>query len=60
MRKRYSDTVPNFSDAFLMLEKSNDIKDDHTAILFDKLTYAIFGIAIMPQDDMTITILNKY
>lgn len=58
MRKRYSDTRPIFSEAFLLLEKENKIQDEHAALLFDKLSYIIFGIALMPQNDKTITMLN--
>jgi hypothetical protein len=60
MRKRYSDTIPTFSEAFLMLEKTDEILDEHTSVLFDKLTYAIFGIALMPQNNLTITVLNRF
>lgn len=59
MRKRYSDAVPIFTDAFLLLEKANEILDEDTALNFDKLTYAIFGIALMPQNNMTIIGLER-
>lgn len=58
-RKRYSDTIPIFSDSFLLLERVDEISDEHTALLFDKLTYTIFGIALMPQNNMSITILER-
>ena len=58
-RKRYSDTKPTFSNAFLLLTKADEISDEHTALLFDKLTYSIFGIALMPQNNMSIAILER-
>lgn len=58
-RKRYSDTKPTFSDAFLLLTKADEISEEHTALLFDKLTYSIFGIALMPQNKMSILMLDR-
>lgn len=59
MRKRYTHTIPKFSEAFLLLEKANTVLDEYTSILFDRLTYSIFGIGLLPQNNMTIASLDR-
>lgn len=59
MRQRYSETWPQFSEAFLLLENADKITDEETALLFDKLTYSIFCIAIMPQSKSSTLMLES-
>jgi hypothetical protein len=54
MAKKYIEDLDDFKSALLRLEATPPIKNDDTALLFDRLTYVIFGIGIMPQNNISI------
>ena len=48
-----------YKNAFLLLNSKCNIKDEDNALLFDKLTYVIFSIAILPSNDYSFALLNE-
>jgi hypothetical protein len=49
-----------YQNAFLLLDNNYNIKDDENALLFDKLTYIIFCIAILPNNNYSLALLNEF
>lgn len=49
MNKRYIDDRPIVHNPLFELKDVKNIENEHTSLIFDRLTYAIFGIALMPQ-----------
>lgn len=58
MGKRYIDDRQQVQDPFLLLEEVPVIENAETSLIFDRLTYAIFGTALMPKNKATLGILE--
>ncbi len=59
MNKRYIDDRPIVHSPLFELKDVKNIENEHTSLIFDRLTYAIFGIALMPQTSATFIGLEK-
>jgi len=59
MRKKYSERQSEFGSYFLLLNGKCNIDDPESALIFDRLTYVIFAIAMMPMDNMGELLLNE-
>lgn len=58
MDKRYLDDQQQFQNTLLLLKDISEIENEETALIFDRLTYAIFGIALMPKNEVSIATLE--
>ena len=58
MGKRYIDDRQQVQDVFLLLEDVLPIENEETSVIFDRLTYAIFGTALMPKNKAAIGTLK--
>lgn len=56
--KHYIDDRRQFQNALLLLKDISEIENEETALILDRLTYAIFGIALMPKNEVSITTLE--
>lgn len=53
MDRKYMHDRPIVHSSLLKLNDIQDIDNEHTSLIFDKLTYAIFGIALMPPTSLS-------
>ncbi|MFL0168134.1 hypothetical protein [Candidatus Clostridium helianthi] len=49
-----------YNNAFLLLNSEYNIENEENSLLFDKLTYIIFCIAILPKNEYSLSILNQF
>ena len=59
MRKKYAERQSDFGSYFLLLNGKCNIDDPESALIFDRLTYVIFAIAMMPMDNIGELLLNE-
>jgi hypothetical protein len=59
MDKKYIDDRPTIHSSLFELSDVQKIENEHASLIFDRLTYTIFGIALMPQNDSSFAGLEK-
>jgi len=59
LKLNYTEERSDFKSALLLLEAAVPIENEETALLFDRLTYIIFGVGLMPLKQIYIDALER-